>query len=202
MIFYTIHMICEAHPVMLDLFLALQAPSKVRSTMQNAAVLCHVWPPAQADPAVRNLQKTECWFSVGGLGCLWSLCARRHFIRRFHPVPGGLQNTRWGTTCLQDTPQFGQAEAIQETNWATHGRVGPLQVWRIPGPALPSFGKRSRAKWCLFTCFRTPTDRGECWGWSYKTRLCVPMALLTLPGMRMAFFSGENLGLQTVLVCS
>ena len=42
MIFYTIHMICDAHPVMFDLFLVLQAPSKVRSTMQNAAVLCHV----------------------------------------------------------------------------------------------------------------------------------------------------------------
>ncbi len=36
MIFYTIHMICEAHPVMFDLFLVLQAPSKVRSAMQNA----------------------------------------------------------------------------------------------------------------------------------------------------------------------
>ncbi len=41
MIFYTIHMICDAHPVMFDLFLVLQAPSKVRSTMQNADVLMY-----------------------------------------------------------------------------------------------------------------------------------------------------------------
>ena len=42
MIFYIIHMICEAHPVMFDRFLGLQAQSKVRSAMQNTAVLCHV----------------------------------------------------------------------------------------------------------------------------------------------------------------
>jgi hypothetical protein len=42
MIFYTVHMICDALPVMFDRFLVLQAPSRVRSAMQNAAVLCHV----------------------------------------------------------------------------------------------------------------------------------------------------------------
>jgi hypothetical protein len=193
-------MICEAHPVLFDRFLGLQAPmprhlndSKVCPAMQNTAVLCHVWLTAPAHPAVRVPRKTEYWFSDGGLDCLRSLCTRRHFIRRFHPVPGGQQNTRWSTTCLQDTPQFGKAVAEQETNWATHGWVGSLKVWRIPGPALPSFGHRCRARWCLFTCFRTPTDCGECWGWSYKTRLSVPVALLTLPKMRMAFFSGEKL---------
>jgi hypothetical protein len=42
MIFYIIHMICEAHPVMFDRFLVLQAPSKVLPAMQNTAVLCRV----------------------------------------------------------------------------------------------------------------------------------------------------------------
>ena len=42
MIFYTVHMICDVLPVLFDCFLVLQAPSRVHSAMQNAAVLCHV----------------------------------------------------------------------------------------------------------------------------------------------------------------
>ncbi len=39
---YIIHMVCEAHQVMFDSFLGLQAPYKMRPVMQNTAVLCHV----------------------------------------------------------------------------------------------------------------------------------------------------------------
>ncbi len=151
---------------------------------KDTAVLCHVWPPAQADPAVRILRKMEYWFSDGGLGCLQSgvevsspgIASFEDFVRsrEANKTHDGAQHV---STTLHSLVR---RRLEQETNWATHGRIGPLklEVWRIPGLALKlhSFGHRSRAKWCLFTCFRSPTDRGECWGWSYKTRLSVPVA--------------------------
>ena len=63
---------------------------------------------------------------------------------------------------------LGQAEAGQETNWATHWRVGPLHVWRIPGLASTSFGHRSRAKWRLFTCFGPKRTVGHVGGGRIK----------------------------------
>jgi hypothetical protein len=169
MIFYIIHMICEAHPVMFDRFLGLQVPSKVRSAMQNAAILCKTLLfCAMYDPQHQPIQPS----ALSEKRNTGSLSVAKAVYGASVP---GVTSFEYFIRSREANKTRDEAQHVSKTRhsfvrrWLDKKPIGQHTdelVWRIPGPALPSFGHRNTARWCLFTCFRTPTDRdcGECWG--------------------------------------
>ncbi len=129
MIFYIIRMICEAHPVMFDRFLGLQAPTKCAQKCKTQ-LFC-----AMYDTQHKPIQPSA--FSekqnTGSLTVAWAVYqASAPGVTPFQDFIRSREANKtqdWAqhvSKTLHTSPQFGQAEAGKETNWVTHGRIGPL----------------------------------------------------------------------------